>query len=458
VSKALSPLNAGALRPGALSPLAAAAMAAPPPVVESGIERPRQYGLGIAFLVFGVFGLWATFAPIDGAAAAPGIVRVSSYNKVVQHLEGGIVKTIHVQNGQAVQAGAILLEMDPTQALAQLDILKGQLLTSTALEARFLAERDSMDSVTYPALLQEAGAAGTQERSAQDQIFRTRKAAQEGAIAVLEQRMSQLDSRVSGLKALHTSKSTLAASFQDELDDFRPLLEEGFTDKQRLRELERSHAMAAGDAADLTATIAATEIQKGETQLQIIQTRNEFQNEVANQLAEVQAQLKDTRERITALQDIVTRTEVRAPISGLVNNLQIHTEGAVLRPGDPIAEIVPQGEDLIIEASVSPIDIDRVAEGQEAMVRLSAFSSQLVPNLYGTVIGLSADAIVDERTGGSYYRARIALTPESLAALTEFELVPGMPAEVFITTGSRTFLQYVMKPLSNAVARGLRED
>jgi epimerase transport system membrane fusion protein len=250
----------------------------------------------------------------------------------------------------------------------------------------------------------------------------------------------------------------LAQSFAEELEDFRGLLEEGFTDKQRLRELERSHAAASGEAADLKATIASTEIQIGETRLQIIQTQNEFQNDVATQLAEVQSQLKDIRERTRANSDIVSRTEVKAPIAGIVNNLQVHTEGAVLNPGSPIAEVVPQGEELIIEASVAPIDIDRVSQGLQATVRLSSFNGKSVPTLYGTVETLSADALQDANTGATYYRARITLTPESLQDLEGFELVPGMPAEVFISTGSRTFLQYVMKPLSNAAARALRED
>jgi epimerase transport system membrane fusion protein len=427
-------------------------------MVETGIERPRQIGLGIAFLVFGVFGLWAALAPIDGAAFAPGIIRVGSYNKVVQHLEGGIVKSINVRGGDHVRAGDVLLVMDSTQSQAQLEILNGQLLTALAFEARLMAERNDMESVDYPPQVSAAGQSGTNEITVQNQIFKTRKAARESSIAVLEQRIEQLQSRIGGLRALQASKTTLATSYEEELEDIQALLDEGFADKQRLRELERSFAAASGEAADLRANIASAEIQIGETRLQIIQTENEFQNDVANQLAEVQNQLKDIRERITANSDIVSRTDVRAPIDGIVNNLQVHTEGAVLSPGSAIAEIVPQGEELIIEASVAPIDIDRVSEGLEAMVRMSSFNGKRVPTLYGTVETLSADAITDPNSGASYYSARIALTPESIDDLEGLELVPGMPAEVHIATGSRTFLQYIMKPLSNAAARGLRED
>jgi epimerase transport system membrane fusion protein len=251
VTQASSSPNAVVAKPASMPVPAAAPTAAADAVVETGIERPRRIGLGIAFLVFGVFGVWAAVAPIDGAAFAPGVIRVSSYNKVVQHLEGGIVKSIRVKNGDKVQVGDVLLVMDSTQSQAQLEILNGQLLTALALEARLLAERDGAEAVAYPALVREAGQAGSNEMTAQNQIFGTRKAAREGAVDVLDQRIGQLQSRLEGLRALQISKNTLAQSFAEELEDFRGLLEEGFTDKQRLRELERNHAAAAGDAADL---------------------------------------------------------------------------------------------------------------------------------------------------------------------------------------------------------------
>lgn len=426
--------------------------------VETEINRPKRIGLTIAFLVFGVFGLWAAFAPIEGAAFAPGTIRVKSYNTIVQHLEGGIVETINVQNGDQVEAGDVLMVMDATQPLAQLEILNGQLLTFTALEARLEAEIHGLESVTYPPLLMEAGTDGQAEMAIQNQVFTTRKNSREGAIAVLRQRIEQLESRLDGLQAMRESKNMLAASFKEELDDFSALLEEGFSDKQRLRDLERNHAAAMGEAADLKANIASTQIQIGETQLEINQIQNEFQKEVANRLAEVKAELKDIRERITANSDIVRRTDIRALISGVVNGLKVHTEGAVIQPGSPILEIVPQSDDLVIEASVSTTDIDRVETGQEATVRLSAFNTQSVPTLHGTVLNISADILQEGENNPPYYLARIALTPESLEALQGFTLVPGMPAEVHINTGSRTFLQYLMKPLSNVVAKGLRED
>jgi membrane fusion protein, epimerase transport system len=433
-------------------------MPAAAPLYETEFDAPKRIGLIIAFLVFGVFGLWAAFVPLSGAVHAVGAITVKSYKKVVQHFEGGIVEEILVQNGEMVNAGDVLLVIDPTQSLAQLEIFTGQLFALTALEARLIAERDGLDAVVYPELLSAPDNKAKVEKEAQDQVFNARKATREGAIAVLNQRANQLQSQVVGLEALQESKKQLAASFSEELVEVRSLLAEGFSDKLRLREVERNHEMLVGEAAELTANIASTRIQIGEAQLEIIQTQNEFMTEVVNQLAETQSNLKDVRERVTALTDIVTRTEVRAPDSGIVNNLQVHTLGAVLSPGSPIAEIVPQTEDLVVEARVPPNDIDRVAAGQEATIRLPTFSSKSTPTLYGKVLTVSADTLADQATGANYYLARIEITPASMTDLEGQTLVPGMPAEVFITTPSRTFLQFVMKPLSDSIARGFLED
>ncbi len=425
--------------------------------VETGIEAPRRAGILIALLVFGVFGLWAALAPISGAAHAPGTVTVRSYKQVVQHLEGGMIRDILVRNGDVVEAGAPLLILDSTQSVAQLEIASAQFVALSALEARLIAERDGLDSINFPAHLNTDDANAREEMNVQMQIFAARKASREGSVAVLEQRIEQLKSRVVGLQAMKSSKEELAASFEEELKDVRLLLEEGFADKLRLRELERSHAMLKGEAAELVANISATEMQAGETKLQILQINNEFQAEVVNELGEIQPRLKDVRERMTALNDIVDRTVIRAPVAGVVNGMQYHTVGGVIGPGNPIADVVPQSDELIVEASVSPLDIDRVHVGQAATIRFSSFSSA-VPTIFGTVIGVSADAVTDRNTGASFYLARVQVTPEGLQELGDLALVPGMPAEVFIASGSRTFLQYVMKPFSNALARSLIED
>ena len=422
------------------------------------MDSPRRAGLILLFLVFGVFGVWAAVAPLDSAAHAPGNVAVRSYKKVIQHLEGGIVSEIKVQNGDHVLQGDPLLILDNTQSLAQLEMVNSQFAADKALESRLIAERDGLDNVAYPEVLRNSELDATSEIEAQNQIFRARKIALEGGIEVLEQRIEQLQSGLVGIRAMQASKEELAASYAEEVDDVQSLLEEGFADITRLREVKRNYATLQGQAAELTASIASNEIQIGETRLLILQESNEFRNDVIGQLSETQTQLKESLERINALQDVVARTIIRAPVDGIVNGMQVHTIGGVVIAASDIVEVVPQSEELIIEAKLSPLDIDRVREGQEATIRFSTFSRNAVPTIFGNVISISADSFIDEFTGAPYYLARIEVNPEGMQDLGDLALVPGMPAEAFITSGSRTLLQYLFKPLSNSLARSLIED
>ena len=296
-----------------------------------------------------------------------------------------------------------------------------------------------------------------QEIEAQDSIFQAQQDSLSGSIEVLEQRIEQLEAKKRGQTNLKATKEELAASFAEELSDVRELLTQGFADKNRLRELERNVASLRGDVSELETNISATDIEIGEARLQIIQTEREFHNDVVQILGETQTELKDLTERKNALQDIVSRTVVRAPVDGIVNGLQFHTVRGVIPPGTPIANIVPQSDELIVDAQVSLIDIDRVAIGMDATIRFSTFGSA-VPTITGKVINLSADRVMDEQTGMSYYLARVEVTPEGKEDLQDLILLPGMPAEVFINTGSRTFLQYLFKPFSNALARSFIED
>ena len=427
-------------------------------ILDTSVETPKRVGLFIFFLVFGVFGFWAGFAPLDGAARASGVVTVESYTKVIQHLEGGIVGEILVRNGDFVAAGDPLLVLNNTQPLAQLGITSAQFVALKSREARLLAESIGSESISFPEVLMQEEHDANVEMASEGQIFLARKAAREGEVEVLEQREDQLASRVTGLEALRTSKLELANSYSEELVDVRELLEEGFSDKQRLRGLERSYSSYNGEAADLTANISSTEMQIGETRLRVLQQNKDFLNEVVNELGEVRTRLKDIEERMIALQYVVSRTSITTPVDGIVSGMQVHTVGGVVRPGVNIAEVVPQSDELIIEANVSPIDIDRVTVGQQATISFSAFSSGLVPNIYGNVIGISANRLIDQTNGASYYLARVEVTPEGMRDMGDLVLVPGMPAEVFINTGTRTFLQYVFKPFTTALSRSFIED
>lgn len=425
-------------------------------IVES-MNGPKLFGFILLGAVFGAFGLWAALAPLDGAAFAPGNVTVKSFKKVVQHLEGGIVSDILVRDGDLVEEGDPLLILDDTQPRASMEVVNGQYIALKMREARLIAERDGLESVDYPAALALSNSNAQQEVAAQNQIFTARKETKEGRIRILNQRVDQLLTQVVGMEAQRETKELLAQSFAEELADTRSLLDKGFSEKTRLRQAERSFASYSGEAAELTANIAATQVQIGETRLQILQQISEFQNEVVSELSEVQTGLNDTEERLTALQDVVRRTNILAPDSGVVNGMLVHTIGGVVSAGAPIAEIVPESDELILEAIVNPMDIDRVSEGQEARIRFSTFGNR-APTIFGRLMTLSADAIVNENTGATYYLARVEVRPDSLEELGGLALMPGMPAEVYINTGSRTLFQYLFKPLSNALSRSFNED
>jgi len=425
--------------------------------IATSFESPKRTGLVILMVVFGVFGLWSVLAPIDGAALAPGKVAVKSHKKTVQHLEGGIVQEIRVRSGDTVTAGQVILVMDDTQSVGQLEIIKGKLFALQARESRLLAERDGLLQVEYGRALVVEDARAQNEMASQNQIFLARKNARVGGMEVLQQRVEQLQTKVTGLTTLKSTKQELVLSYQEEVADFTDLLKEGFADKNRLRELQRNYARLKGEVAELISTVSGTEIQIGETRLQILQEDREFLTAVVDELGVVQTELYDVKERLGVLADTVLRTLVKAPVAGVVHSLQVHTKGAVISPGTAIAEVIPQSEELVVEARVSTTDVDRVKTGQLAKIRFSAFNSA-VPTIEGVLLSVSADSLIDEATGVPYYSARVEVTKDGLKDLRNLTLVPGMPAEVYITTGSRTLFQYMMQPISNSMARSLIED
>ena len=425
---------------------------------DADLNTHKRFGLIAFFLLFGFGGIWAATAPIDGAAIASGKVTVKSYSKVVQHLEGGIIKDIFVENGAYVEANDPILEIDNTQSFTELEAQNQRLIALRALEVRLEAERDGLDSLSYPPSFNSLGRQADEQMAVQIEIFNARRSANNGSIELLEQRIEQLQTQITGYRGLQTSREELTASYTEELADIRELLSQGFSDKNSLRALERNISTSEGEVAELTASIASTEVSIGEAKLEILQERKEFLNEVVTELRNVQADINIGAEMAIALEDIVSRTVIRAPDSGIVNGLQVHTIAGVITPGMRILDIVPQEDELIIESRVAPTDIDRVAVGQEATIRFSSFGMGAAPSVFGIVTSVSADSMIDEATGILHYLARVEVSQESLEELGDLSLVPGMPADVFIATGSRTFLQYIFKPLTNSFVRGLRED
>lgn len=422
-------------------------------------DKPiRRLGYGILFVTFGLFGGWATLAPLDGAALAPGVVTVKSYRKTVQHLEGGIVHALHVRDGDPVQVGDVLLELDDSQLRAEFEMVRSQLIALLAQESRLQAEQKTHDGA-LPVPDFAPGDPRIREAMAnEEQIFQTRRSSLSGEVSIFEKNIVQLEAQIEGLQAMVSSKQELASSYAEEIADLRALLAEGFIDIQRLRDQERSLTRLRSEIAEHRSAMAQARLRISETRLQILQLNKAFASEVAAQLGDTHTRVRDLRERLAAIQSRLERTRIVAPESGMVIGLSVHTVGGVIGAGTPLLDIVPTDAELVVEARIAPTDIDRVAIGRHADIRFSAFKSSTTPVIEGMLTHISADRLIDTDTGMPYYLGRLELTEEGRATLGGLTLLPGMPAEVLINTGERTLLNYLMQPAGDALARSLIED
>lgn len=419
----------------------------------------RRLGFMILFVVFGIGGGWAALAPLDSAVYASGQVAVESYRKTVQHLEGGIVREVRVHDGEDVKAGDVLLVLDPTQTSSELEAVRSQLVAAQAQEARLIAERDEADDVMFKdSDLSTADKRVQEARASERQIFIAGRDARRGEVNVLKNRAAELEQQIRGYNEVIASKESLAKSYASEIKDLTGLLKEGFVSNERLRDQERNLSRLQAEIADHRSSIARVKVQIGETRLQILQTTQKFKSDVASKLADAQSRVYEARERLAALQDRFNRTEVKAPVDGMVMGLAVHTIGGVVQPGTNLLDIVPDAAKLIVETHIEPKDIDRVELGSKAEVRFSAFSHATTPIIEGELIYVSADRLTNERDGAPYYLGRVKLTDQGAKDLGNRELVPGMPADVLINTGSRTMLQYLLKPARNAMARSMIEE
>jgi len=408
--------------------------------------------------MFGLFGAWATFAPLGSAALAPGVVTVQSYRKTIQHLEGGIVKELHARDGDVVAAGDPLIVLDDTQVRAEYGMTLSQLVAAQAMEARLQAERDGREQIDFSGMIETSSHRAIEAQDGETQVFNARRGSRLGEVAVLQKRVGQLQEQISGLQSMVATKRNLEKSYRDEIGELTELLAEGYVDKQRLLEQQRRLDMLKAEVADHQSEVTKTRLQISETELLILQLNKDFNSEVVAQLSEVQTKVFDLQERKAALEDRLSRIVIRAPEDGMILGMKVHTIGGVVSPATPLLDIVPSVSDLIVEAQVSPIDIDRVSVGKPADIRFSAFKSSTTPVIKGVVRHVSADRLINEETGMPYYLARVALTEEGARALGSLTLQPGMPAEVLINTGNRTMLQYLMQPATDAFARSLIED
>lgn len=434
-----------------------------PPSPQTEDRNYKRLGIIVLALLVGVFGIWSAFAPLSSAVAAPGKVSVASSNRVIQHLEGGIVKSIMVKDGDSVKVGQELIELDNTQANSQLQIISAQYYENLGLESRLIAERDGKSSIEFDPDLDKMQnpAARSLIMEAQRREFHARAQQLVDEIRVLSERIEQLNNQVNGLEATVASKTTLLHSYEDEIKEWEVLYQQQLIDKMRLRDIKRQKVQTDGEIASAKADIGRAKAQISEVKAQIIAQKQKFMQDVVGELGDVQAKLSDNRARLLALRDVSNRTKMTAPVAGIVTNLQIHTIGGIIPAGKAIMEIVPEGEPLIIDAKVAATDIVNVHVGLKAEIRFPGFSHIKSLNVVmGELIQIAPDAVSDEATKSLYYPAKIRVTAEGQKELSRNHLTiqPGNPAEVMIVVASRTFLDYMIHPFKYMAARAFNEQ
>jgi HlyD family secretion protein len=423
------------------------------------IHRHLLAGGLIVLLLAGGVGGWASTTQIAGALIAQGSVVVDSNVKKIQHPTGGVVGKLNVQDGDRVKAGDVLVQLDDTVTRANLAIVTKGLDELGARKARLEAERDGEEAVTFPKeLLARGGEPSVAVALANERkLFELRRSARLGQKAQLKQRITQLQDEIRGLTAQQDAKAREIALIGKELEGVRELWKNNLVQITRLTALERDGARLEGERGQLVASVAQAKGKVTETELQVIQIDQDLSSEVAKDMREVDAKFGEFVERKVAAEDQLKRIDLRAPQDGTVLESKVHTVGGVIPAGDTIMLIVPGSDNLLVEAKVSPHDIDQLQIGQSAVLRFSAFNLRTTPEINGTITRVSADTTTDQRTGQSYYTTRIAMTKSEIARLGDVKLIPGMPVEAFVQTGERSVLSYLTKPLQDQFMRAFRE-
>jgi HlyD family secretion protein len=416
-------------------------------------------GLAIVVVLAGGLGGWASTAQISGALIAPGSVVVESNVKKVQHPTGGVVGEVRARDGDVVKTGDIVVRLDDTVTKASLAIVTKNLDGLWARAARLEAEQRGLDSIIFPKMLLGRAADPDVKTviASETKLFEVRVTGRAGQKAQLRERVTQLNEEIAGLAAQEKAKDKEIALVEKELVGVRELYEKHLVQISRLTVLERDAARLAGERAQYIASRAQAKGKITETELQIIQVDKDMVSEVSKDLRETNDKIGEFVERKVTAEDQLRRVDIRAPQDGMVLQSTVHTVGGVITAGDAIMMIVPQADDLQVEAKVNPQDIDKLQIGQKTLLRLSAFNQRTTPELNGVVTRVSPDVTTDQRTGQSYYTIRVSLPAAEIARLGDVKLIPGMPVEAFVQTGDRTMMSYLIKPLSDQLMRSFRE-
>jgi protease secretion system membrane fusion protein len=435
------------------------AVPAQPRVPNIDHATPVRVAMGLLILGFGGFLLWAALAPLDEGVPTPGVVAIETKRKRVEHMTGGLVERILVKEGQQVQAGQDLVVLNAVQGKAALDSVKSQWLLASAMAARLVAEREGSNAVRFPKELETDSAANVQEAlKSQRDVFASRRRSLEGELRIVRESAKGLQAQLASLSQLKAGRERQVILFKDQLSRFEALQEQGFVSKNQLLDIERQLAEVQSKQAEDLSNIAATNARLVEFEIRDQQIMNDFQKDVQAQLTAAQNDLSVQAERMKGVSDSFDRLVLKAPVAGTIVDVAVNTVDGVVKPGDRLMDIVPVGEELVVEARLPPQFIDRVHPGLPADVQFDAYVSMAKrPRVAGVVETVSADVMTDPRSGVPYYTVRVRITPEDLVYKKGVKLFAGMQCSVTIKTGERTMLAYLLRPLLRRTEPALME-
>jgi HlyD family secretion protein len=423
------------------------------------IRRHILATMTIGILVVVGLGGSAMMTELSGAVVASGYLVVDTNVKKVQHPTGGVVGELSVRDGMRVKAGDVVMRLDATVTRANLAIVVKGIDEAMARQARLEAERDDESELRVPDELSARMDNPDVRRvvRGEQKLFDLRRTARAGQKAQLRERIGQLREEIQGLTQQADAKKREIELIGRELEGVRYLWSKNLIPIMRLTQLEREGVRIKGEHGQLTASMAQARAKITETELQIIQIDQDLRSEVAKELREIQGKMAELVERKVAAEDQLMRIDIRAPQSGIVHQLNVHTVGGVITASEPAMLIVPEADDLIVEVKLPPQSIDQLALRQQAVLRFSAFNQRTTPEINGIVVRISGDVVQDQKSGATYYLVHIATPAEEVARLEGLKLLPGMPVDAFIQTEARTVLSYLIKPLRDQIAKAFRE-
>ena len=434
-----------------------------PPIDDHGdTNKPIRLGFWVLIVGFGAFVLWAVLAPLDEGVSASGLVSIASKRKTIQHLNGGVIRDVVVKEGQMVKAGDVLIELDESVSKANYESIRQNYMGQRAAESRLLAEQQGLSQIAFHSDLVKNASDPlvAQHMQSQNQVFISRRASLEAELQAAQENIEGQKAQFASTTLMLQNRQAQAALQEQQVASIRALAEQGYAPKNQVLQLEQSQSELKSLMADLQGNLNRIQRSQAEVTQRMAQRRQDYMKEVSTQLADVRREVQSGQEKLKAVTEELARTQIKSPVDGQVIGMAVSSVGGVVSPGQRLMDIVPQGEALLVDAKIPPHIIDKVHTGQTVEVRFSTFANSPGLVLDATLLSLSSDVVNEQTPMGMqmYYLARVQISPKGTAALGSRVMQPGMPAEVLIKTGERTFMTYLLHPLTKRIAASMKEE